>query len=158
METAISPTGIGLRELVPGILGLGTLFRFAARGSSMFPFVRDRDVITVAPLRGNVLTHGDIALFLHPDSDRVVVHRIVSVEADAFLIRGDCASAPDGLIPAALILGRVSVVERNGRTVRLGQGPEKHAIAFLSRTGALAPLVRFASRLKRLIVPRQPAA
>lgn len=149
---------IGLRELALGFLGQDTPFRFCARGSSMSPFVRDRDVITVAPLRGEAIRRGDIALFLHPDGDRVVVHRVVGVEAGACLIRGDSASAPDGLIPTRRVLGRVSTVERNGRRLRLGQGPEKYVIALLSRTGALAPLVRFASRLKRTIVPRKAAA
>jgi len=70
------------------------------------------------------------------------VHRLVGRASGGWVTRGDGAPAPDE--PAALqdVLGRVAEVERAGRRVRLGLGPERVCIALLSRFGLLGPLVR----------------
>ncbi len=58
------------------------------------------------------------------------------------LIQGDNLPTPDGWIPATALLGRVVSIERRGRRINLGLGPERGLLATLSRLGLLRPLIR----------------
>ena len=148
-------SGPVLVALLRAVLERGQPFRFEAPGFSMSPFIRDGDAITVAPLAGASPRPGDVVAFLRPDSGKLVVHRVVGKRGDAFLIiRGDNAEEGDGLVPRANVLGRVTRVERDGKRVYLGLGPERHLIAFLTRWGLLRPLLLSVWRLVRPIVRR----
>ena len=146
-------SGHALLSLMRAVLERGVPFRFRARGWSMTPFIRDGDVITVSPLGRALPAAGDVVAFVRPEKGTLVVHRVVSRHGAAVVIRGDSApGAADEVIPAGSLLGRVTQVEREGRSVRLGLGPERAAIAWLSRSGWLAPLrARIASWLKPLL-------
>ncbi len=126
-------SGPALGELLRSVLEKGASLRFRSRGFSMAPFIRDGDVIMVEPLGGAHPALGDVAAFIHPETGKVGVHRIIGGQGDACLTKGDNNPGADGLIPRANILGRVKKVERNGREVGLGLGPEKIIISFLSR-------------------------
>ena len=132
-----------LRELLTAVLGRGQQFRFRAGGTSMFPFIRNGDVVTVSPLREADPGMGDIVAFLQSCDRSLVLHRIVGVENGAFVVRGDSALHADGMIPGEDILGRVVRIERQGREVWPGSGAIGRLIAFLSRmgiTGAIGSL------------------
>jgi hypothetical protein len=121
----------------------------------MSPFIRNGDVVTVSPSPATGFAPGDIAAFAHGESDRLVIHRVVAIQGASFIARGDNASDSDGLIPYARVLGRVTRVERSGRSLRLGLGPERRLIAFCSRTSLLSSLLaplRKISRYWRLAV------
>ncbi len=134
-------SGCALLQLMLAVLGRGVPFRFRARGWSMAPFIRDGDVITIAPFQEKNPSLGDIVAFTRPTESRLVVHRIVNRRGSAFYIQGDSApDHPDGVIPAEKLLGKVTCIERNGCRVWLGLGPEKILIAWLSRTKILNPL------------------
>jgi SOS-response transcriptional repressor LexA len=143
-----------LVELLRAVLERGEPFRFEAPGFSMSPFIQDGDLITVAPLSGASPGRGDVVAFLRPGSGKLIVHRVVGKRGNAFLIRGDNAEESDDLVPAENVLGRVTKVERNGRRVRLGLGPERYLIAFLTRRGLLRPLLLWVWPLVRPIVRR----
>lgn len=146
-----------LVALLRAALERGASFHFEAPGPSMSPFIQDGDAIMVSPLAGASPGCGDVVAFLRPDSGKLVVHRVVGQQGDAFLVRGDSTAvsiAAYELVPAASILGRVTKVERNGRPVRLGLGPERRLIAVLSRWGLLQSLLRLLRPLLRLIVRR----
>ncbi|MFO7674789.1 MAG: S26 family signal peptidase [bacterium] len=139
-----------LLELMRAVLARGRPFRFQARGWSMSPFIRDRDVITIAPLGSAPPRTGDVVAFVSPADERLVVHRVVGRRGTSMLIQGDnLPGAPDGLIPLASVVGRVRKVERGGRPVRLGLGGERRAVALLSRKGLLTPLLTKARALVR---------
>ena len=123
------------------VLARGIPFRFAAPGFSMFPFIRDGDAVTISPLRGARARFGDVVAFTGPKGGPIV-HRITARRPGRYEIRGDSASGPDALdvVPATGILGVVTRVERRGRRVRLGLGPERALAAGLSRLGLLQPL------------------
>jgi len=144
-----------LVALLRAVLDQGIPFRFRATGFSMLPFVRDGDVITLAPLAGTSPSLGDVVAFLHPDSGKLAVHRVVGKQGDSVLVRGDNTEKPDGLVPTADLLGRVTRVERDGRRVYLGLGPERCLIAFLTRRGLFLSLALPVWRLLRPIVPRR---
>ncbi len=147
-------SGPVLVELLRAVLERGEPFWFEAPGFSMSPFIQDSDVITVAPLSGASPGRGDVVAFLRPGSGKLVVHRVVGKRGDALLIRGDNADKADDLAPAASILGRVTEVKRDGKPVRLGLGPERYLIAFLTRWGLFRPLLVWIWPLMRPSVRR----
>jgi hypothetical protein len=146
-------SGSALLELMRAVLARGTSFRFCARGWSMAPFIRDGDVITVCPFRRARPGVGQVVAFTRPGEGNVVVHRVVARRGQNSYIQGDGVPGhADGIIPADNLLGRVTRVERDGHDVWLGLGPERYAIAWLSRTRRLIPLGAWlASWLKPLL-------
>jgi len=140
-------------SLLDGVVARGHAFRFRAGGSSMFPFIRDGDIISVIPLDAPPRLGDVLAFNRGPDGNEcLVVHRLVGRHAGGFLLRGDAypMGHNDGIIPFESLLGRVARVERGGRFVYLGLGIERVLIAFLSRSGILWALMRIALRLYRL--------
>ena len=143
-----------LVELLRAVLERGQPFRFEAPGFSMSPFIQDSDAITVAPLSGAAPHLGDVVAFIRPETGKLVVHRVVGKQDGAFLIQGDNAEETDGPVPAANVLGRVTRVERDGKRVYLGLGPERYLIALLSCWGLFRPLLLWGWPLVRPIVRR----
>lgn len=134
-------SGPELVELMRVKLSSGLPFRFQARGWSMSPFIRDRDVITLEPLLGDTPRIGEIVAFIPLGSENPIVHRVVALRGEHFVARGDAlAQDPDEIIPFIHLLGRVTRIERNGRPIWLGLGPERYLIAWLSRARLLAAL------------------
>ena len=79
----------------------------------------------------------------------MVVHRIVAASRGIFLIQGDNNPAPDGWIPLTNVLGRVTLVEREGKRGPTGLGPERHLIAWLVRKNLLRAVVYHGGRFLR---------
>jgi hypothetical protein len=100
---------------------------------------------------------GDVVAFVLQKTDKLCVHRVVGREGDFYRTKGDNISEPDGSVPRENILGFVTRVERDGKEVFLGLGPERFLIAFLGGRGLLLPLIRPAWRLFRAIVKRSPS-
>ncbi len=140
----------GLLELLQAVLEKGKLFRFRAKGVSMRPCIKNLDVITIAPLPNNRPPRlGEIVLFRNPETGKPTVHRVLGRKDKGFLIKGDNAINPDGVIPRELILGFVTKVDRKGDTVTLGMGASALPIAILSRLGLLVRTIHFIKKLRR---------
>lgn len=134
-------SGFALLELMRAVLARGVPFRFKARGWSMAPFIRDGDVILVNPLQRDLPGIGAVVAFIRPEDGKLVVHRIVGRQGAAVLIQGDnVTSLPDGIVPQENLLGRVMRIDREGRSVWMGLGPERFLIAWLSRFRFLIPM------------------
>jgi signal peptidase I len=144
-------SGAGFTVLMASVLEKGVPFRFTAPGHSMTPFIRDGDVITVAPVR---IRFGDVVAFVSPHGGKLTVHRVVRVSRDGYLIKGDNTVEPDGTVPRTSLLGRVVGVEHCSRHVRLGLGIERVAIAYLSRRGWLIPVIGATWRVMRPVANR----
>lgn len=126
-----------LTEILTVVLSRGVRFRFCARGFSMTPFIKDGDVITVSSLSGRTVRIGDIVAFLKPQDKGLAVHRVIGKKYGVYRIQGDNVSRADGFVLDSCVLGFVEKVERQGKRVFLGLGPERIIIAFLSRSGIL---------------------
>jgi len=143
----LPPSRPALVGLMRAVLDKGKPFRFEARGTSMYPFIREGDVVTVAPLAGPDPRPGDVAAFVQPGTSGVRVHRIVKVEAGRYFLKGDNALDADGALPRNMILGLVVRLERGGRARPVGPTFRAAAIARLSRTFWFTRLSRRARRL-----------
>ena len=136
--------------LMAAVLEKGLPFRFEASGHSMSPFIRDQDLLTIAPVQTPV-RRGDILAAVSSVNGRLVVHRVVGCGAKAYLLKGDANRADDGWVPGVMILGRVVKIERGRRQVRAALGPCRFVIALLSRTGLLPVLLAAARALLRAL-------
>jgi len=149
-------TGAVLADIVGEATARGLPFRFRAGGSSMFPFIRDGDVILILPLAEKSPRLGDVVAFRQAGSQRLLVHRLVARAGDRYIFKGDNYThrQQDGPLARESLLGIVAQVERKGHPVRLGLGAERGMIAFASRLGLLRPLVQAAAAVYRLVIKR----
>ncbi|HOL17759.1 MAG TPA: S26 family signal peptidase, partial [Bacillota bacterium] len=123
----------GQLELLRGVHERGVPLRTMVRGSSMYPFIRNNDVVTIAPLNGRLPRIGEVVACTHPVTGRLVIHRVIKKNAHGWLLQGDNCPRADGEVTGDQIIGRVIRIERGGREVRLGLGAERKLIALLNR-------------------------
>jgi len=132
--------GAEFAELSAEILSRGGSLRFKAHGCSMFPFIRDGDVLTVQPVEAASLKVGEVALY-RANGKRLAAHRVVGrcVQDGRVVlrIRGDAATGPDERVQVEQVLGRVVSVQRREKVVRLDQGIQRLAALLWVR---LSPL------------------
>ena len=141
--------GESLLFLMQEVLSKGASFRFRAKGWSMTPFIRDGDVVTVAPSAKVRPSVGKVVAFVQPDTGRLVIHRVIGRQGSAFLIQGDNASGhPDGFVYVPAILGCVTQVVRRNRRVYLGLGVDGYIIAVLSRNGRIQNIISLLRAIK----------
>ena len=111
-----------LAALAYSILAEGHVLRFSAPGYSMFPFIRDGDIVEVQPLNNWHPRAMDIIVYAHPNG-KVRVHRLDKVrQTDAGLrlyLRGDAPPFCGEWIESGQVLGRVAAVEHAERRVRM---------------------------------------
>ena len=70
-------------DLTRAVLGEGRTWRFRALGKSMTPFIKDGDVITIAPVSvERDIGLGDVVAYVHrwPGGQHLVVHRVVGLD------------------------------------------------------------------------------
>jgi len=132
-DKTLSLSGPALKELLESVFQKGLPFRFKAGGFSMSPFIKDGDILTVSPLGKSPPGIGDVVIFIHPVDQNVVVHRVVAKSGNAYRVKGDNSPGMDTPLPRDNVLGRLERVERNGKRVLLGLGPERLLIARLTR-------------------------
>jgi len=110
--------------LVKETLDRGQSFRFCANGSSMLPAVHDGDTVTVVSVGERSPKLGDIVLH-RAGAGGMVAHRIIRITHRGlgvmFFTRGDAFGANSELVEEEDLLGRVTQVERHGRTMRVDQ-------------------------------------
>jgi hypothetical protein len=83
-----------------------------------------------------------VIAFIHPRTEKLLIHRVVWKSGDTYLLKGEGALEPDGLIKKENVLGLVTKVERKGKRIFLGLGPERFLIAILTRKNLLLPVLR----------------
>lgn len=142
-EEELSLSSIALLKLIQSTLAKEASFRFRAKGFSMSPFIKDNDIVTISALSGAAIDFGEPIIFIHPQTGKLIIHRVVGRDGDAYLIKGDSVPDADGSIPKENILGCVAKVERKGKIISFGLGPERFIIGFLSRTKLLSLIFWF---------------
>jgi hypothetical protein len=134
-----------LPALISDLLRTGKLVRFRAPGYSMYPTILHGDVITIEPVEPSAVKVGDIALYRNENS--VIAHRVIKIlkrsernsrsapqgpqgrstppieagpstsETLLFILCGDARPACDDPVAAEHILGKVVLIETNGRGI-----------------------------------------
>ncbi len=126
-----------------------------AVSGSMSPLVRANDRVLIERVEPERVRFGDVIFFR--SSGQWVIHRVVGKQRHrgnlAFLEKGDL-NPSSGLVSAEHVLGRVSAVQRNGRTLNLLSGRGRAlqlALGFCS----VGPLVT-RQGLRRILNARRP--
>ncbi len=120
----------------------------------MSPFIKNEDVVTLSPLQDASPGVGDVIAFVLQGTDKICVHRVVGQKGDSYVTKGDNSTEAYASVPKENILGFVTKVERNGKEVFLGLGPERFLIAFLGRRGLLLPLLLPVWKVIRAMIKR----
>jgi hypothetical protein len=115
----------------------------------MSPLIQDGDVVTLKPVAGETTRVGDVVAFVLPGNGGLAIHRVLRRRGRSRLLQGDAVQEPDGWVDSADIFGRVVMVQRKGRSVRLGLGAERVCIAVLHRYDALWNMARAMGRTVR---------
>ena len=139
----------GQLALLKSMAEHGVPLRSTVRGFSMHPFIRDGDILTIAPLKDCSLDVGDIVAFTRPVGGRLAIHRIIKQADSGWLLKGDNCQESDGVVPDNEIIGRVIRVERNKRKVHLGLGASGKLIAILNNCKGLGNLKKLWSLPRR---------
>lgn len=117
-------------------------------GGSMRPMLRHRrDTVTVVPLTGTVKKY-DVVLFRR--GEELVLHRVVDVLPEGYLIRGDHCRESDP-VSKMQILGILSAFTRNGKPHTItspGYVIYSRIIVWLN------PVLRLAMKVRRGILRR----
>ena len=87
----------------------GASFKFTARGMSMSPFICCGDSLVIAPIK-KTLKKGDIVAFISSSKDNLIIHRIVHIKNNKFLLKGDNVYNADGYVKKECIYGYVKKV------------------------------------------------
>ncbi len=109
-------------DVTAELLSLGACVRFQAAGHSMYPAIRDGEMIKVEPVEPSHIKEGDIVLYRMKKG--VIAHRVVHIERrnggpPFFVLRGDALERYDGIVEPRQVIGRVVSVERNGHDYKL---------------------------------------
>ena len=127
----------------------GRPMRFQPLGGSMFPFLRQGDVVTIVAAPGRI---GDIVL-TRPAPD-LLLHRLVARHGDRLITKGDALHYLDQPIAPHQVLGRACTKERHGRISRLDSLPARLCGLAFCLTLSFSPyLMPTLVKLKSLLQP-----
>src|SRR5271169_960249 len=93
--------------------------RLRVTGASMMPAIWPGDVITVRRREITGLQPGQVVLYRR--NEKLMAHRIVSIQGNILTTRGDSLLRDDPAITGSDIIGEVVSKGRHGRLLRPGQ-------------------------------------
>lgn len=102
--------------VIVDLLGRGHAVRFRAGGDSMHPIIRAEDYLHVEPAKLPI-RRGDVVLTLA--NRGLTAHRVIGIEGETLVTRGDNAPADDAPVERARVLGVVTHAERDGHKRRV---------------------------------------
>jgi signal peptidase len=109
-----------LISLVEELLRAGRGVRLKVAGSSMFPFIKDGDVVEIEK-PGPRLRKGDV-LLVRVSGNKYVIHRVVKVYGEYLYLRGDSQQGLQGPFRRGDVVGRVVAIYRGRRRYTLERG------------------------------------
>jgi peptidase S24-like protein len=144
-------------ELIAEALRAGREVRLRVTGSSMIPSLWPGDTLTVRASGERAPSIGEVLLFER--DGRLFAHRVVERASETRLItRGDSLPCDDHPVAIAQVLGSVTAVSRNSRTVAAGLSQPKRAMRLLSFAARHSDLLRRVILKLHAILSRDPEA
>jgi hypothetical protein len=120
----LSISSMEFGALAAGILGSGASLRCRVHGSSMKPFLRDNDILTVASPTPSPPRIGDVVLYRSANG-QALLHRVIDITErdgrDWLTVWGDAAAGILEEVGRERVLGVAVALERgrHGRRIRL---------------------------------------
>lgn len=87
-------------------------------GDSMYPLIRPRDLLVIKKWDGNRLKKYDIPLYKR-DNGQYILHRVIQVREKDYVICGDNRYVAETGICDRHILGVLTALIRDGKTIEL---------------------------------------
>jgi len=138
----VSLGGPDFVELAVDILSKGNMLHFRAHGGSMYPFIRDGDIIEVKPIEASAVRLGGV-IFYRSAGGRLLAHRVIKVGAQhgqvVLVTKGDSAFGTDPLIHPEQVLGQVVAIKRGERRIRLDRGVYQLINVLWAKLSPLSP-------------------
>ncbi len=135
------PSPVAASKCEPGETNERSIYR----GRSMLGTFRPGDALVLEPTPLAAIRPGDVVIFRgsSPAGDPVdVVHRVISLSGAGLVTRGDANRVMDNEpVRAENLRGRVSRLERDGRSLRVAKGPLALLLVQLRRSGSTGWLV-----------------
>jgi len=150
-KEGLSLSNKALLGLLQEALSKGNSLRLRVKGFSMFPCIMHNDIVTVSPLNDSLPYIGLAVAFLHPYTNKLVIHRVIRQIQDKVMIKGDCVFSSDGLIPHKNILGIVTKIERNNRLLNFSISYGKSLALFFNKTNIFSLLLYMGKRFPYVI-------
>lgn len=114
-------------------------------GVSMYPMLRDRrDTIAVTPTQERLKKY-DVALYRRGNS--YVLHRVIKVLPDSYVIRGDNCAAKE-YVPDSSVLGKLTEVWREDKKLNMQGAPYR---AYSRLITFFNPIVRIKLRISGIL-------
>ncbi len=94
------------------------------KGPSMNPTLQNLDTLRVIPYGGKKILAGDVVVFVPPDGEEKVVHRVVLIDAKGIRTRGDNnrGGFDRWLLQPNDIIGRVTYAQQGKRLLNIYGG------------------------------------
>ena len=148
MKYGIQFEDADLKVLIEEAIKKNRAIRIQAKGNSMVPSIKNKDIITIYPYGKRNPTVGDIAAFILPGrGQKLLIHRIIEIE-ERFLFKGDNLKKADGVVDRANILGIVKNI-KNGNIQHSVQSKHKQKMmAWLSKHNLVIIVNKIASQLR----------
>ena len=124
MREVLTLSDRGLQELLEElIIKRQGMILLPVKGRSMWPFIREGDLVKIKPAKAHPIRIGDIAV-CRKDS-KIIIHRVMwkqKLNGEwRFLTKGDASLGFDKETGGADILGIVTAIERSGRILDTGK-------------------------------------
>ena len=104
-------------ELVAELLRSQGKLRLRATGRSMLPTIWPGDTLVIERLAEDEVAVGEVVLFAR--NGRFVAHRVAETMDGVVHTQGDSASRPDAPLVASDLIGKVSMIVRDGKLIQL---------------------------------------
>src|SRR5882724_205333 len=127
-------------ELADDILRQHGSARIRVQGTSMLPSLRPGDEIEVQSASAHEIQIGDVIAYRR--AGRLFVHRVIKKNSPRELVtRGDTLPQPDAPVSESEVLGLVSAVQRDGKSVDFHNSFAQRSAAALFRCSQLCAAV-----------------
>lgn len=140
--------GQDFSAIIDALIKKGVSARFRVTGTSMLPSIRAGDVIHLSPFQGRVPEIGDVVARMADSHQSIVIHRIIKIQKQGYLIKGDSLFRADGLFHRESIIGFVSGIQRGNREILLDKAKRKRDI--LLSTYRIFCFHRLADRVRKI--------
>ena len=144
-------------KLSTEILSRDSCVRFRALGGSMYPFIRNNDVVVIKPVDGSKVRLGDV-LFCRTSQGGLVAHRLIKKygrNGNAELVtKGDSLPNVDNPVFLEDVLGKVVAIESEKRRTNLDNAQWRLLNLLLAKVSPFSPWIYPVVRRTKRIVRR----
>lgn len=110
----------------------------------MHPYIQDGDVITLSAVKtARGIRVGNIAALVHPESGKLIVHRVIRKTGNEIQTKGDNSKIADAPVSVNAVVGIVSCVTRGFSNTLVGTGIRDLLASLLSRLGLIPSRLSF---------------